>query len=153
MLKKALPEANELALGFGSSDQRMSAGTAKTLVEGLGKSGKIRRGGRIVPLGRGSRNIDFGCGVKRATPIPWGGVASPFYTTGSQYHRLRPNLADDPGGRTADECVSARPALILGAVLARREGREKCKGARCRDTQREPDMGVGRSVRRPRTAA
>jgi NAD(P)-dependent dehydrogenase (short-subunit alcohol dehydrogenase family) len=44
----------------------MSAGTAKTLVEGLGKSGKIRRGGRIVdlPLERGSRNIDFGCGVR-----------------------------------------------------------------------------------------
>lgn len=84
MLKKALPEANELALGFESSDQRMSAGTAKTLVEGLGKSGKIRRGGRIVdfPLGRGSRNIDFGCGVKRAMPIPWGDVASAFYTTG-----------------------------------------------------------------------
>jgi short subunit dehydrogenase-like uncharacterized protein len=62
----------------------MSAGTAKTLVEGLGKSGKIRRGGRIVdlPLGRGSRNIDFGCGVKRAMPIPWGDVASAFYTTG-----------------------------------------------------------------------
>jgi short subunit dehydrogenase-like uncharacterized protein len=84
MLKNALPEANELALGFESSDQRMSAGTAKTLVEGLGKSGKIRRGGRIVdlPLGRGSRNIDFGCGVKRAMPIPWGDVASAFYTTG-----------------------------------------------------------------------
>ena len=84
MLKNALPEANELALGFESSDQRMSAGTAKTLVEGLAKSGKIRRGGRIVdlPLGRGSRNIDFGCGVKRAMPIPWGDVASAFYTTG-----------------------------------------------------------------------
>jgi short subunit dehydrogenase-like uncharacterized protein len=84
MLKKALPEANELALGFQSSDQQMSAGTAKTLVEGLGKSGKIRRGGRIVdfPLGDGSRNIDFGCGVKRAMPIPWGDVASAFYTTG-----------------------------------------------------------------------
>ena len=84
MLKNALPEANELALGFESSDQRMSAGTAKTLVEGLGKSGKIRRGGRIVdfPMGRGSCNIDFGCGVKRAMPIPWGDVASAFYTTG-----------------------------------------------------------------------
>jgi len=84
MLKNALPDANELALGFETSDQGMSAGTAKTLVEGLGKSGKIRRGGRIVdlPLGRGSRNIDFGCGVKRAMPIPWGDVASAFYTTG-----------------------------------------------------------------------
>jgi short subunit dehydrogenase-like uncharacterized protein len=84
MLKKALPEATELALGFELSGWGMSAGTAKTLVEGLGKSGKIRRAGRIVdcPLGRGLRRIDFGRGAKLAMPIPWGDVASAFYTTG-----------------------------------------------------------------------
>jgi short subunit dehydrogenase-like uncharacterized protein len=83
MLKAALPEAHELALGF-ESDQRMSQGTAKTSVEALGKSGKIRRGGRIVdlPIGGGCREIDFGRGPKRAMPIPWGDVASAFYTTG-----------------------------------------------------------------------
>jgi short subunit dehydrogenase-like uncharacterized protein len=83
MLKTALPEAQELALGF-ESDHRMSAGTAKTLVEALGKSGKIRRGGRIVdlPVGLGCREVDFGCGLKRAMPIPWGDVASAYYTTG-----------------------------------------------------------------------
>ena len=84
MLKKALPEASELGLGFELSGRKMSAGTAKTIVEGLGKSGKIRRAGRIVdcPLGRGLRRIDFGCGAKLAMPIPWGDVASAFYTTG-----------------------------------------------------------------------
>jgi len=84
MLKKALPEATELALGFELSGRGMSAGTAKTLVEGLGKSGKIRRAGHIVdwPLGRGLRRIDFGRGAKLAMPIPWGDVASAFYTTG-----------------------------------------------------------------------
>jgi short subunit dehydrogenase-like uncharacterized protein len=84
MLKKALPEATELALGFELSGRGMSAGTAKTLVEGLGKNGKIRRAGRIVdcPLGRGLRRIDFGRGAKLAMPIPWGDVASAFYTTG-----------------------------------------------------------------------
>ncbi|MGH6868562.1 MAG: saccharopine dehydrogenase family protein, partial [Methylocella sp.] len=84
MLKKALPEATELALGFEVSGRGVSAGTAKTFVEGLGKSGKIRRGGRIVdyPLGRGLRRIDFGRGAKLAMPIPWGDVASAFYTTG-----------------------------------------------------------------------
>jgi short subunit dehydrogenase-like uncharacterized protein len=84
MLKKALPKATELALGFEFSGRQMSAGTAKTLVEGLGKSGKIRRAGRIVdcPLGRGLRRIDFGRGAKLAMPIPWGDVASAFYTTG-----------------------------------------------------------------------
>jgi short subunit dehydrogenase-like uncharacterized protein len=83
MLKTALPEAQELALGF-ESDHRMSAGTAKTLVEALGKSGKIRRSGRIadIPIGRGCREVDFGRGPKRATPIPWADVASAYYTTG-----------------------------------------------------------------------
>ena len=83
MLKTALPDAHELALGF-ESDHRMSPGTAKTLVEGLGKSGKIRRGGRLVdlPIGDGCRDIDFGRGLKRAMPIPWGDVASALYTTG-----------------------------------------------------------------------
>ncbi len=83
MLKTALPEAHELALGF-ESDHRMSPGTAKTLVEALGKSGKIRRGGRIVdlPIGRGCHEVDFGRGPKRAMPIPWGDVASAYYTTG-----------------------------------------------------------------------
>jgi short subunit dehydrogenase-like uncharacterized protein len=83
MLKTALPEAQELALGI-ESGHRMSAGTAKTLVEALGKSGKIRRGGRIVdlPIGRGCREADFGRGPKRSMPIPWGDVASAYYTTG-----------------------------------------------------------------------
>jgi short subunit dehydrogenase-like uncharacterized protein len=84
MLKKALPEAIELALGFEVSSREMSAGTAKTLVESLGRSGKVRRAGRIVdsPLGQGLRRIDFGGGEKLAMPIPWGDVASAFYTTG-----------------------------------------------------------------------
>ncbi|QBR72185.1 hypothetical protein CU048_13920 [Beijerinckiaceae bacterium] len=84
MLKKQLPEATDLALGFEIADRHMSPGTAKTTVEGLGKSGKIRRAGRIVelPIGQGSRHIDFGRGRKLAIPIPWGDVASAYYTTG-----------------------------------------------------------------------
>jgi short subunit dehydrogenase-like uncharacterized protein len=83
MLKTALPEAHELALGF-EAEQRMSPGTAKTAIEALGKSGKIRRNGRIINLtiGRGCRKIDFGRGPKLAMPIPWGDVATAFHTTG-----------------------------------------------------------------------
>ena len=81
MLKATLPrsdcpEAYELALGFETDHPTMSAGTAETLVEALGKSGKIGRGGRIVDLhiGRGCRDR----GPKRAMPIPWGDVALAF---------------------------------------------------------------------------
>jgi len=62
----------------------MSPGTAKTAIEALGRSGKIRRNGRIVdlPIGHGCREINFGRGPKLAMPIPWGDVATAFYTTG-----------------------------------------------------------------------
>jgi len=84
MLKKAMPEAHELALGFEVSSRQISAGTAKTVVESLGKSGKVRRAGRITgyPLGTGLRRINFGRGEKLAMPIPAGDIASAFYTTG-----------------------------------------------------------------------
>jgi short subunit dehydrogenase-like uncharacterized protein len=54
MLNATLPEAYELTLGFESDHPTMSAGAAETLVEAVGKCGKIGRGGRIVdlPIGR-----------------------------------------------------------------------------------------------------
>jgi short subunit dehydrogenase-like uncharacterized protein len=83
MLKESLPGATHLALGFDGA-QTLSPGTAKTLVENLASGGKIRRGGRIVsvPFGYGTRRIDFGAGKTTAMAIPWGDVATAFYTTG-----------------------------------------------------------------------
>src|SRR5262249_46266532 len=53
MLKRALPDATQLALGFDMTAKNMSQGTAKTLVEGLGKSGMVRHNGALVafPVG------------------------------------------------------------------------------------------------------
>lgn len=82
-LKAALPDASHLALGF-DSQSGFSPGTAKTLVEGLGKGGRIRRDGRLLtvaPLWK-LRPIDFGRGTKTAMTIPWGDVATAFYSTG-----------------------------------------------------------------------
>jgi short subunit dehydrogenase-like uncharacterized protein len=82
-LKEALPDADHLALGF-ESDSALSAGTAKTTVEGIPQGGKIRQGGKIVdvPHGHRVRHIDFGHGEKLAMAIPWGDVATAYYTTG-----------------------------------------------------------------------
>ncbi len=82
-LKEALPDANQLALGFDTTSS-LSPGTAKSLVEGMALGGKIRRNGRIdtVSFGYKHRNIDFGFGPKSATTIPWGDVASAHYSTG-----------------------------------------------------------------------
>jgi short subunit dehydrogenase-like uncharacterized protein len=82
-LKNALPDADHLALGF-ETQSGLSAGTAKTTVEGLAQPGKIRVGGKIVdvPHAHRVRRIDFGNGEKLAMTIPWGDVSTAFYTTG-----------------------------------------------------------------------
>ena len=82
-LKEALPGARRLALGFDSRGG-MSPGTARTTVEGLAKGGRIRREGRLVPvpLAWRTRRIDFGAGEKLAMTIPWGDVATAWYSTG-----------------------------------------------------------------------
>ncbi|GAB3540586.1 saccharopine dehydrogenase NADP-binding domain-containing protein [Noviherbaspirillum agri] len=82
-LKAALPDATQLALGF-DSRSGFSPGTAKTSVEGLAQGGKVRRGGKIisVPLAYQTRRIDFGDGEKLAMTIPWGDVATAYYSTG-----------------------------------------------------------------------
>ncbi len=82
-LKRAMPDATHLTLGFDSRSS-FSPGTAKTSVEGLAQGGKVRRNGLItvVPLAFKSRRIDFGNGEKSAMTIPWGDVATAFYSTG-----------------------------------------------------------------------
>ncbi|WP_163832716.1 saccharopine dehydrogenase family protein [Spartinivicinus ruber] len=81
-LKNALPDANYLALGFDSNSQ-LSPGTMKTAIEGLRSGCKIRENGIIktVPLGYRQRQIDFGNGLKQAVIIPWGDVATAYFST------------------------------------------------------------------------
>ena len=82
-LKAALPDADHLALAF-DSNSVLSAGTAKTTVEGIPQGGKVRQDGRIidVPHGYHVRDIDFGNGQKLCMTIPWGDVSTAYYTTG-----------------------------------------------------------------------
>ena len=83
VLNEALPGATHLALGFDGKSS-WSRGTARTMVEGLGQGGCVRRDGRLVrvPLGYRDRRIDFGSGEKSAMTIPWGDVSTAFHTTG-----------------------------------------------------------------------
>ena len=82
-LKDALPAATHLALGF-DGKSAFSRGTARTMAEGLGQGGCVRRDGVLVrvPLGFRDRRIDFGDGSKLAVTIPWGDVSTAFHTTG-----------------------------------------------------------------------
>ncbi|WP_044874130.1 saccharopine dehydrogenase NADP-binding domain-containing protein [Pseudomonas sp. LFM046] len=103
-LKSALPDATHLALGF-DSDGGLSPGTAKTSIEALAMGGQVRENGRLrpVPLGYRRREIDFGRGAKSAVTIPWGDVATAFYSTGI------PNI---------EVYLPAPAALALGMRLA-----------------------------------
>lgn len=82
-LKAALPDADRIALGF-DSRSGLSAGTAKTTVEGMKMGGRIREDGEIkpVPLGYKTREINYGQGTKFSVTIPWGDVSTAFHSTG-----------------------------------------------------------------------
>ena len=84
MLKDKLPDANELNICFFSENGRPSIGTAKTSIEGLSKGGRIRKDGKIEPvsLAHAVKEIDYGQGPKMAMSIPWGDVATAFFSTG-----------------------------------------------------------------------
>ena len=78
-----LPTANRLALAFDAAGG-VSRGTARTMLENIGKGGAVRRGGVIesVPAAWRTRAIDFGSGPVDATTIPWGDVSTAWYSTG-----------------------------------------------------------------------
>ncbi|MEX6502291.1 saccharopine dehydrogenase family protein [Pseudomonas zhanjiangensis] len=102
-LHQALPDACELALGFDSAGG-LSPGTAKTLVEGLALGGRVRRRSMLdpVPLGYKRQRIDFGRGAKPAMTIPWGDVATAYFSTGIG---------------NVEVYVPAPPALAIGLRL------------------------------------
>jgi short subunit dehydrogenase-like uncharacterized protein len=122
-LKQALPDADELSLGFASSS-RMSPGTAKTTVEGMGTGTRIRRDGvlRTEPLGLRSRRIDFGNGPRMGVAFPWGDVSTAFRTTGIP--SITVYVAVPPAMRMAMLAANlAAPLLRLPALRARLQAR------------------------------
>jgi short subunit dehydrogenase-like uncharacterized protein len=82
-LKERLPSATKLTLAIMGTG-RVSHGTATTMVENLHRGGLVRRKGRLTPVPAAwrTREIDFGRGPVSATTIPWGDVATAYYSTG-----------------------------------------------------------------------
>ena len=82
-LKDRLPSASNLSLAFYGMG-RLSHGTAATMTMNVGKGGAIRKDGKItsVPAAWKTRKIDFGEVTKTGVTIPWGDVATAFYSTG-----------------------------------------------------------------------
>ncbi len=84
MLKRELPTATSLRLAFKSRFGRLSPGTAKTMIEGVPRGGRVRRDGRIVSVPPGHRVITvvFESEPETAVAIPWGDVSTAYYSTG-----------------------------------------------------------------------
>lgn len=83
MLKKRLPNATELKLGF-KMDGASSAGTAKSAIEGLSAGGRVRKDGEIITVPNSAKTLEL---VFESHPvfsvlIPWGDVSTAYYSTG-----------------------------------------------------------------------
>ncbi len=83
MLAAQLDDPTDLELAFAGLGES-SAGTTKTMVEGLPKGGRARIDGRIeqVPVAWRRRRIPFHDKEREAVSIPWGDVSTAFYSTG-----------------------------------------------------------------------
>jgi short subunit dehydrogenase-like uncharacterized protein len=83
MLAARLPAARVLQLAFAALGG-LSPGTSKTMMEALPGGGRVRIDGEIrqVPIAWKSMEIPFRDGPKWGMTIPWGDVASAYYSTG-----------------------------------------------------------------------
>ncbi|MDZ4716492.1 MAG: saccharopine dehydrogenase NADP-binding domain-containing protein [Cytophagales bacterium] len=83
-LKKRLPSATHLQLGFTMSEGGSSRGTKKSVTEGLGHPGQIRTDGKLTPISLGEKvlEIDFGTFKTNTLNIPWGDISTAWRSTG-----------------------------------------------------------------------
>jgi len=83
LLADTLPDATHLELAFYSASP-MSPGTAKTVAENLHRGGMIRRNGELTPVPSAwkTKEIPFRSGPRSTVTIPWGDVASGYFSTG-----------------------------------------------------------------------
>ncbi len=83
-LKNRLPSATHLQLAFTMSKGGLSRGTSKSMTEGLGYGGMIRKDGKLthVALGEKFMEIDFGSFKTKALNIPWGDISTAWRSTG-----------------------------------------------------------------------
>jgi short subunit dehydrogenase-like uncharacterized protein len=109
LLAERLPTATHLVLAF-TAGGAVSPGTAKTLLEVMPGGGRARIEGQIrrVPADWKQRAITFPSDVKEAVTIPWGDVASAYYSTGI------PNI---------ETYLAASPVLARQSKLLRRFSR------------------------------
>jgi saccharopine dehydrogenase (NAD+, L-lysine-forming) len=82
-LAAKLPGATLLQLAFTGLGE-LSAGTAKTMLEGLPSGGAVRKDGKItrVPAAWKTMTVPFHDHERTAVTIPWGDVSTAYHSTG-----------------------------------------------------------------------
>jgi short subunit dehydrogenase-like uncharacterized protein len=82
MLAAELPRATQLQLAIHGTGS-LSPGTSKTILENLPRGGRARIDGRIqrVPMAWKVMEVPFPTKTRIAMTIPWGDVASAYYST------------------------------------------------------------------------
>ena len=83
-LKNRLPSATHLQLAFTMSKGGLSRGTSKSMTEGLGDGGMIRKDGKLIRIAMGEKvqEIDFGTFKTKTLCIPWGDISTAWRSTG-----------------------------------------------------------------------
>jgi short subunit dehydrogenase-like uncharacterized protein len=81
-LSEALPSAETLTLAFRGF--KTSAGTMKTMLEGIPKGGLVREGGKLVAVPAAWKTMEVALGDKKrlAMTIPWGDLSTAWRSTG-----------------------------------------------------------------------
>ena len=120
-LKQRLPTAKRLRLAFRAAGGSVSRGTALTMVENAASGGAVRIDGRIrpVPAAWRTRTVDFGFDTHpvTVTTIPWGDVATAYYSTGIP--NIEVYTAMDPAQRRM-LAASRRISGLLGSAPVQR---------------------------------
>ena len=82
-LKERLVTATQLQMAM-TGTGAVSPGTLKSMLEGFGKGGWVRRNGKLtsVPNFYEMKKIPFSFGERWCTSIPWGDVSNAWYSTG-----------------------------------------------------------------------
>ena len=139
MLAARMPDATELLLAFHTRGSELSRGTTKTMIEGIGEGGAIRRDGKIVrvPMAYDVREIAFSSGVRTAMTIPWGDVSTAFHTTGIP--NIRVYLATSP--RAIKRAKRVAPFLPILAIKPIRRLLQRIANRRSGPDQRKREKG------------
>jgi short subunit dehydrogenase-like uncharacterized protein len=117
-LRRQLPDATHLELGFRGAGS-ISRGTARTMAANIGRGGMVRDRGRLLPvsLGRYTRQLPLGKRSYLSVSIPWGDVATAYYSTGIE--NIRVYMATTPGVAAMMKILNYSRRLLDGPLAQR----------------------------------